>query len=138
MKKMTAGQRRVSQADTPEGPDEWSGDGGRVGVSGTGFATTCPSDFLSPAHVHELLVSPQENLHVPYAGGSPMASDFVGETEYVPVTLDAPAGVCDTPTRTEPGEPGDRDVLRAARGIIWVTVFGVPLWSGVLLLLYWV
>ena len=66
-----------------------------------------------------------------------MARDFAGETEYVPVTLGDPAGVYDAAVRTEPGEPGDHDALRAARGVIWVTVFGVPFWSGVLLLLYW-
>jgi hypothetical protein len=136
MKAMTAGQQSVRQPDTQEDPGEWSGDGGRVGVAGTGCATTCPSDFLSPAHVHELLVSSPESRQVPDPGGSPMASDFVGVTEYVPVTLGDPAGVYDAPVRTEPGEPGDHDALRAARGVIWVTVFGVPFWSCVLLLLY--
>jgi hypothetical protein len=137
MKAMTAGQQSVRQPDTPEDPGEWSGDGGRVGVAGTGFATTCPSDFLSPAQVHELLVSPPESRHVPDPGGSPMASDVFGETEYVPATFGSHAGVYDAAVRTEPGDPDGDDVLRAARGVIWVTVFGVPLWSGILLLLYW-
>jgi hypothetical protein len=136
MKAMTAGQQSVRQPDTPEDPGEWSGDGGRVGVAGTGFATTCPSDFLSPAQVHELLVSPPESRHVPNPGGSPMASDVFRETEYVPATFGSHAGVYDAAVRTEPGEPGDHDALRAARGVIWVTVFGVPFWSCVLLLLY--
>lgn len=137
MKAMTAGQQSVRQPDTPEDPGEWSGDGGRVGVAGTGFATTCPSDFLSPAQVHELLVSPPESRHVPNPGGSPMASDVFRETEYVPATFGSHAGVYDAAVRTEPGDPDGDDVLRAARGVIWVTVFGVPFWSGILLLLYW-
>jgi len=66
-----------------------------------------------------------------------MASDAFGETEYVPATFGSHAGVYDAAVRTEPGDPDGQDVLRAARGVIWVTVFGVPFWSGILLLLYW-
>ena len=137
MKAMTAGQQSVRQPDTPEDPGERSVDGGLVGVAGTGFATTSPSDFLSPAQVHELLVSSPESRHVPDLGGSPMAGDAFGETEYVPAAFGSHAGVYGAAVRTEPGDPDGDDVLRAARGVIWVTVFGVPLWSGILLLLYW-
>jgi hypothetical protein len=134
---MTAGQQSVRQPDTPEGPDAWSGDDGWVDVTATGFATTCPSDFLSPAQVHGLLVSSPEGYQVPDSGGSRAASDLFGETQYVPVTFVSRAGVCDAPDRTEPGAPDGHDVLRAARGIIWITVLAVPFWSGMLLLLYW-
>ena len=66
-----------------------------------------------------------------------MTSEIVGETKYVPVTFGGTAGVCDPPVRAGPGDPEDHDALRTARGVIWVTVFGIPFWSGVLLLLYW-
>ena len=134
---MTAGQQSIGRPDAPEGADAWPGDDGRGGVTATGFATTCPADFLSPAQVHELLVSSPEGHHVPDSDGSRVASDLFGETEYVPVTFGSRAGVYDAADRTEPGAPDGHDVLRAARGIIWVTVFAAPFWSGMLLLLYW-
>ncbi len=74
---------------------------------------------------------------MPGLGSLALVSDFLGETEYVPVTFDHYAGVYDAPIRTEPGDPDGHDVLRAARGVIWVTVFAVPFWSGILLFLYW-
>jgi hypothetical protein len=137
MKTMTAGQQSVRQPDTREGPEAWSSDDGRVGMTGTGFATTCPSDLLSPAQVHELLVSSPERRHLADFGVSLEASDFLGESEYVPVTFGSHAGGYGAPERTEPGDSDSHDVLRAARGIIWITVFGVPFWSCILLALYW-
>lgn len=137
MKAMTAGQQSVRQRDTPEGSGEWPGDDGPVGGAGTSFSTTCSSNCLSPAQVHQLLVSPQEGRHVPDLDSLAPASGFLGDTEYVPMTFDRYAGVYDAPIRTEPGDLDDHDVLRASRGVIWVTVFSVPLWISILLFLYW-
>jgi hypothetical protein len=137
MKATTAHRQSVGQPDTSEGSGEWPGADSRVGSAGTSFSTTCPSDFLTPAQVHQLLVSPQEVRHVPDPGGSPVASVLFGETEYVPVTFSGYAGVYGAAIGTEPGDPDDHDVLRASRGVIWVTVFSVPFWTSILLFLYW-
>jgi hypothetical protein len=137
MKAMTARQQSVRQRDTPEGSGEWPGDDGPVAWAGTSFSTTCSSNCLSPAQVHQLLVSPQEGRHVRDLGNLALASGFLGDTEYVPVTLDRDADVCDASLPTEPGDLDDHDVLRASRGVIWVTMFSVPLWISIMLFLYW-